>query len=217
MRKIDFGQGLAIVANFSVVAGIVLLAYELHQNNSLLRAQASYSLMLDRTEARNSLVNASEEVADFWLRVSSNTPLTAADELRLTAWVEATFLKWQFEYGQFADGNLSEAEPFGVTASQTSGSFRRSGDRCGTSCVQISYGGWRPMSSRKREPIPASERLALGCSSGRRRERRRCFRGNIFVPRPSSPRTLRRRPPGGWRAAQGPRRESEHDLKSCDD
>ena len=110
MKKIDVAQGLAIVANFSVVAGIVLLAYELNQNNSLLRAQASRNLMLDRTEARNSLVNASEEVVDFWLRVSSNAPLTAADELRLTVWVEATFLKWQFEYGQFADGNLSEAE-----------------------------------------------------------------------------------------------------------
>ena len=110
MRKIDIGQALAIVANLGVIAGIVLLAYELNQNNSLLRAQASYSLLLNRTESRNSLVNASEEVVDFWLRVSSNAPLTATDELRLTAWVETTFLKWQFEYGQFLDGNLSEAE-----------------------------------------------------------------------------------------------------------
>jgi hypothetical protein len=110
VRNIDIGQGLAIIANLGVVAGIVLLAYELNQNNSLLRAQASYSLLLNRTESRNSLVNASEEVADFWLRVSSNAPLTATDELRLTAWVEMTFLKWQYEYGQFLDGNLSEAE-----------------------------------------------------------------------------------------------------------
>jgi hypothetical protein len=110
MKRIDVGQVLSILANFGVIAGIVLLAYELNQNNNLLRAQASYVLLSNRAESRVSVTNASEEVAAFWVRVSSNAPLTAADELRLNAWVEATFLRWQFEYGQFVDGNLPEEE-----------------------------------------------------------------------------------------------------------
>ena len=110
MRKIDLGQTISILANFGVIGGIVLLAFELDQNNSLLRAQASYGLLLNRTEIRRDVVNAPGEVVDFWVRVRANAPLTAADELRLTSFVEGIFLNWQFEYGQYVDGNLSEGE-----------------------------------------------------------------------------------------------------------
>ena len=110
VRKVDLGQTISILANLGVIGGIVLLAFELDQNNSLLRAQASYGLLLNRTQVRRSVVGAPSEVLDFWVRVSSNAPLTAADELRLTSFVEGVFLNWQFEYGQFVDGNLPEDE-----------------------------------------------------------------------------------------------------------
>ena len=110
MKKLDLGQTITILANLGVIGGIVLLAFELDQNNSLLRAQASYGLLLNRTQIRRDVVNAPSEVVDFWVRVHANAPLTAADELRLTSFVEGVFLNWQFEYGQYVDGNLSEAE-----------------------------------------------------------------------------------------------------------
>ena len=39
MKKIDLGQTLGIVANVGVIAGILLLAYELNQNRQMMQAQ----------------------------------------------------------------------------------------------------------------------------------------------------------------------------------
>jgi hypothetical protein len=40
----DIEKVIGILANICVIAGIIFLAVELHQNNRLLRAQAPYSL-----------------------------------------------------------------------------------------------------------------------------------------------------------------------------
>jgi hypothetical protein len=110
MKRINLGRTLRLLANIGVLAGIALLAYELEQNNSLLKAQASHELLRDRLDVRNGIVNGTEAVTAFWVRVSTNAPLTTADELRLTSFVEGVFLRWQYEYGQYVDGNLTEAE-----------------------------------------------------------------------------------------------------------
>ena len=110
MKKLDAGQLVTVLANLGVIAGIVLLAYELDQNNRLLRAQASYELFSNRVGMRRELAGASDQVVGFWVRVNSNAPLTAADELRLTSFVESIFLSWQFEFVQYVEGNLDISE-----------------------------------------------------------------------------------------------------------
>ena len=45
------GQAITIFANVGVILGIVLLAYELHQNNELLESQANLVLLENRLAA----------------------------------------------------------------------------------------------------------------------------------------------------------------------
>jgi hypothetical protein len=111
MNTIELGRTVGLLTNIGVLAGIVWLAYELEQNNSLLEAQASHELLQDRLDIRSGVVNGSDEVTEFWVRVSTNAPLTIADELRLTSFVEGVLLRWQYEYSQYADGKLTEAGP----------------------------------------------------------------------------------------------------------
>ena len=40
MKKIDFGQTVTLIANIGVIGGIMMLAYELQQNNKLMEAAA---------------------------------------------------------------------------------------------------------------------------------------------------------------------------------
>jgi len=50
MKKIDLGQTLTILANVGVLAGILLLVFELNQNREMMRAQT-------RSELASSLVD----------------------------------------------------------------------------------------------------------------------------------------------------------------
>lgn len=113
MKKPDVGQVIAILANVGVIAGIVLLAFELRQNNSLLRAQASFNLLQNRVEYRADIVS-DPEFAEFWVRnFASSAPST--DALRVVMHYQRTILNMQFEYGQYVEGNLAEGE-FSLTA-----------------------------------------------------------------------------------------------------
>ena len=66
MAKFDIGQGIQIIANVGVIAGIVFLGIELSQNNSLMEyqrrlsslelRQTSADLLIQNVELRNALV-----------------------------------------------------------------------------------------------------------------------------------------------------------------
>ena len=109
MKKIDISQMISILANLGVIAGILFLGVELQQNNSLLRAQASQGLLQNRIYYRQEAVS-NGEVADFWARVNGGDQLSPADYVRLRFQAEQVILSWQFEYGQYLDGNLSREE-----------------------------------------------------------------------------------------------------------
>jgi hypothetical protein len=99
-------EWLTISTNIAVLAGIFALAYEISQNTKQLRAQASYNMLLNRSEARNDIVN-NVELAEFWAKVENGEHPTEVDMIRIRASAEITILKWQWEYGQYMDGNLS--------------------------------------------------------------------------------------------------------------
>ena len=113
MKKIDTGQMIAVLANVGVIAGIAFLAFELRQNNSLLRAQASFNLLQNRIEYRTDIVR-DPEFAEFWAENLAGGRVSAT-QLRVLMHVQRTFLNWQYEYGQYLDGHLAEGE-FSVTA-----------------------------------------------------------------------------------------------------
>ena len=103
------GEWLTIATNIAVLAGIAALAYEIGQNTRQLRAQASYNLTQNRIQARSDIVN-NPEIAEFWTRIESGDPVTAADKLRIKASAAVAILQWHWEYGQYIDGSLSLSE-----------------------------------------------------------------------------------------------------------
>ena len=109
MKKIDLGQTIAILANIGVIAGIAFLAFELRQNTKLLRAQAGYNLLQNRAGFRDDVFR-DPELAEFVVRTEGGDVLSEVDQRRVTAQIERTILNWQWEYGQYVDGNLAEGE-----------------------------------------------------------------------------------------------------------
>lgn len=45
MKSIDLGQTITILANVGVIAGLIFLGYELHQNNEFLEQQERYTFL----------------------------------------------------------------------------------------------------------------------------------------------------------------------------
>jgi hypothetical protein len=105
MKKIDYGQTIAISANLAVVAGILFLGIELQQNNRLLDAQVSYNLLLHRTAARNE-VYFNPEFAAFRFKVESGEELSPVEQFRLNTRRGGSLLGYEWEYLQYRSGNL---------------------------------------------------------------------------------------------------------------
>ena len=81
MKQIDLGQTITILANLGVIAGIVLLAIELNQNNALLRNEARYNLHVARTnEIEQSVLNP--ELGALWFQATEGEVLTGAERRR---------------------------------------------------------------------------------------------------------------------------------------
>jgi len=109
MKKIDLGPTINTLANVGALAGIVFLAFQLNQNNKLLRAEAGFNLLQNRGQWRD-VVSSNPEYSAFWLKVEKGEPLSEVEAFRLRTIAERTILNWQWEYGQYVDGNLAEGE-----------------------------------------------------------------------------------------------------------
>jgi len=84
MRKIDLGQAINIIANIGVIASIGFLAFEVHQNNELMSAEARRS----KTEASESAFRTLTENADvaaIFVKARQGQELSAVEETRYTS------------------------------------------------------------------------------------------------------------------------------------
>ena len=59
MKKINLGQTITILANIGVIGGILLLAYELRQNNELLGSQNRFNRLVINVETYNTRIEDS--------------------------------------------------------------------------------------------------------------------------------------------------------------
>ena len=109
MKKIDLGQSVAIVANLGVIAGIVFLAFELRQNNQLLRAQAQMQLAENRQGA-NEDIYQDEGIAQILVKAGRGEELDDVEQLRLTRLWANSFSKWQAEFAQMKSGLLTDED-----------------------------------------------------------------------------------------------------------
>jgi hypothetical protein len=107
MKKIDLGQSVSIIANIGVVAGILLLAYELNQNREL--AVAQFNLEQDSLRFSAELPMLSDDLAAIWERsIYDSASLSAAELKELDSYYAMQVGRWEIIWGLEQQG-LNEA------------------------------------------------------------------------------------------------------------
>ena len=95
-----------IFANFGVLLGIVLLAYELNQNNALLANEARTTHMTIRSSQEADLARNSD-LMQLRLKGAQGEQLTPVEELRLAYDARHVFTNWEWEFEQYRQGYLA--------------------------------------------------------------------------------------------------------------
>ena len=107
MSKLN--QWLTLVANLSVVAGILFLAVELRQNTAAIRAQTRDAL----TEKQIEIVGwqaTNPELAAIHAKAMDGEELSTAELLQFSGYVLAQFREWENSHYQFSAGLFSPPE-----------------------------------------------------------------------------------------------------------
>lgn len=104
--KLDLGQRISILTNLGVIGGVVLLGYELHQNNTLLEAEARQARVGRALEAYNFYGNP--EVGPAIAKIQDGEELTSAEELHLQVYALSLFRTWEANYQEVQLGTLDE-------------------------------------------------------------------------------------------------------------
>jgi len=107
LKKIDLGQTISILANVGVIAGIVLLAVELNQNNALLQNEARYNLQAARVDEIEQTVLI-PELGDLYRKAVAGEALTASERRRFSQMMLGRFVRWEWYYEQYRDGLIAQ-------------------------------------------------------------------------------------------------------------
>ncbi len=97
MKGIEPGQVMTFIANIGVLGGILLLAYELRQNNELMEADARLNRAVMSIDAwRATAVNG--DLAELREREKAGEELSSAEVRRIDAFVMSIFVivSWTF-------------------------------------------------------------------------------------------------------------------------
>jgi len=101
LKKLDLGQAVGLLANLGVIAGIVFLGVELHQNNELMEAEAR-AARADRLRATAEHVFSDQAFADLLVKAGNQEVLTESEELRVRSFnlwrlrgLEAYFVEYR--------------------------------------------------------------------------------------------------------------------------
>ncbi len=97
MKKIRLGEALSIFANIGVIGGILLLVYELRQNNDLMAAEARFNRLSMAVDSwRYNAGNA--DLAELRAKARNREVLSDAERWRVDGSIMAIFvmLEWTF-------------------------------------------------------------------------------------------------------------------------
>ena len=103
MKNITVGQTIEIFANIGVIGGLILLAFELHQNNELLEAEANLVLSQNRISA-NELLATDDGLSQAFIDGLNGEQLSQLQTLKLERFYVAVFTRWEWEHEQFRRG-----------------------------------------------------------------------------------------------------------------
>ena len=104
MTTSRLNEWLTLLTNVAVVAGIVFLAWEIQQNNDLLKSESRQALI---SNDQTSLLVALENV-DIFQKLGQKEPLSAEDQYRLSFIYIVDLRNREFEYFQYENGLLDE-------------------------------------------------------------------------------------------------------------
>ncbi len=106
MKKLDLGQTITILANVGVIAGIIFLAIEIRQNNSLLASQASYAQFSVERERRTRFLENRSGLMDITIRARLGEELTRTEAGQLNAQWRDILDSWQWQFREYQAGRL---------------------------------------------------------------------------------------------------------------
>jgi len=105
MKKIDLGQMFHILANLGVLGGILLLAYELHQNNELMAVQARFNRLAINTENYTLRVE-NPDLAEAWKKAYGNEPLSSSERTLVEAFAMRVLLVREWSYKELPESEI---------------------------------------------------------------------------------------------------------------
>ena len=111
MATTKINDWMTLIANVSVVAGIVFLAAELRQNTNAIRAQTRDSVTEKQLVVFQSIATT-PELAEAWSvgLAGGLEALEPAERPMLLFWVIAVLRAWENEYSQYERGLFSSEE-----------------------------------------------------------------------------------------------------------
>ena len=100
---------LALLANFGVVAGLLLLVYELREAQHFAETQAAVQ-RLDQMQLAQTEMAMSESLSEIRVKAISDgvETLTPAELYRLQRWEQSVALRMRSQYIQYTRGYLDE-------------------------------------------------------------------------------------------------------------
>lgn len=107
--KVNLGQSLGIIANFGVIAGILLLVFELNQNRALMAAQTRDSVSQTVVSALQ-LWAANSELADIIQRADAGKDLSPTEQDQYAVYAISWFRIWENQHYQYRVGLYDESE-----------------------------------------------------------------------------------------------------------
>jgi hypothetical protein len=105
MNTQSIKHNIEIIANVGVLLGIILLAYEVNQNNQLLAAEARATHMQSRAGLQEGMARE-EGLMKLRLKAANNEPLAQDEEWRLVSDAASSFTRWEYDFDQYQEGNL---------------------------------------------------------------------------------------------------------------
>ena len=109
MKRIDPGQIIGVLANVSVLAGILLLVYELNQNRDMMRAQTRHDIASEFVGLMTAVAE-NAELANLVRRGDFGDELSADEQYRYERFTRGVFRYWENVHYQYRLGMYDDSE-----------------------------------------------------------------------------------------------------------
>ena len=108
MKKIDLGQAITILANLGVIGGILLLAYELRQNNELIAAEGRFNRLTIVNQAWGAWAD-NGDLAELRVRAANNETLSQAEWRRVEGALMRVFVNLDWIHRELPESSPERA------------------------------------------------------------------------------------------------------------